>query len=78
LAVVAHKVDDAGGMIGHLKATIARTDIRMLSTTASETEVSVKLSPQSEVQVNIVLIVFMVDEDDLLIWANEVMEALQA
>ena len=77
MAEVAQKVDDAGGMIGHLKATLARTDIRMLSTTATNTEVSVKLSPQSEVLINLILIVFMVDENDLLAWAEEVMASLQ-
>jgi hypothetical protein len=77
LAQVAKNVDEAGGMIGHLKATLAKTDIRMLSTTASETAVSVKLSPQSEVVVNIVLIVFMVDSDDLLKWGQGVMAALR-
>lgn len=77
LADVARKVDDAGGLIGHLKATLAKTEVRMLSTTATNTEVSVKLSPQSEVQVNLVLIAFMVDEAELLRWGQEAMASLQ-
>jgi len=77
LAGVAQKTEDAGGLIGHLKATLARTDVRMLTTTAAETEVFVKLSPQSEVQVNLVLIVFMVEEAELLAWGQEVMDSLQ-
>ncbi|MCL2632048.1 MAG: hypothetical protein FWD45_03015 [Coriobacteriia bacterium] len=74
---VAVNVDNAGGMIGHLKATISSTSVRMLSTTASETEVSIRLSPQSQVLVNMVLIVFLVEQDDLLKWGQEVMAALQ-
>ena len=77
LSRVAHHVEDAGGMIGHLKATVASTSMRMLSHTDAHTEVSIKVSPQSEVVVNLVLIVFMVDQDDLLKWGQEVMTALQ-
>lgn len=77
LATVAGQVDAAGGLIGHLKATITNSSVRMLSTTAAETEVSVKLSANSEVLVNVVLIVFMVDQDDLLKWGQQLMAALQ-
>jgi len=77
LQQVAQNIDNAGGMIGHLKATISRTDVRMLSTTAAETEVSIKLSPSSEVVANVVLIAFMVEPDELLKWGQELMASLQ-
>ncbi|MDR0459169.1 MAG: hypothetical protein LBG68_01720, partial [Coriobacteriales bacterium] len=77
LAKVAHQVEDAGGMIGHLKATLSRNEIRMLSTTAVNTDVSVKISPQAEVFVNVVLIVFMVEHDDLQKWGEDLIASLQ-
>jgi len=73
----AQLVDNAGGIIGHLKAIVAQVNTRMLSTTAAGGQVAVKVSPQSEVQVNLVMIVFLVEKSDLQNWAEQVMAALR-
>jgi hypothetical protein len=77
LANVAKNIEDAGGLIGHLKASVTESTVRMLSTTAVETEVSVLLSPQSGISINVILIAFMVEESDMLKWGQEVMASLQ-
>ena len=74
---VARNIEEAGGLIGHLKASITESTVRMLSTTAVETEVSVLLSPQSGLVINVILIAFMVEESDMLKWGQDVMDSLQ-
>ncbi|MDR0839111.1 MAG: hypothetical protein LBN99_05655 [Oscillospiraceae bacterium] len=72
---IALAVDNAGGIVGHVKASLISSTVDMLSATEPGVAAQIKRSPDAECAINLVAIVFAVEPD----FAEKlVREALQA
>lgn len=62
LEELAASISDKGGIIGHIKATAEINSVEMFSLT--NTEVSVRRSPEQDIVVRVAAIVFFIDLDE--------------
>ncbi|MDR0862830.1 MAG: hypothetical protein LBN30_08690 [Oscillospiraceae bacterium] len=61
LEEIADEVGEAGGVVGHVKASFVATSVDMLSVTAPKEAVQIKRSPELEIKIGVAAIVFSVE-----------------
>ena len=73
LEVISEFVSETGGIVGHIKAAASVSTVEMFSTTGDAA--TVKTSPEQEITINMVAIVFAVAPEDI---EKKVLNALEA
>ena len=73
LEAVSEFVSGQGGIVGHIKASASVTAVEMFSTTGEAA--TVKTSPEQEIRINMVAIVFAIAPDEV---EKKVLETLSA
>lgn len=76
LEKLAKLVQDSGGIVGHIKASCQTTQVEMFSVT--DVEVTVKKSPEQEVQINLAAIIFLTDISVGEKMVNNALEAIKS
>jgi hypothetical protein len=76
MTAAAQQVEQAGGIIGHIKATLSSTNTEMLSITDVSQPIQDKTTEMLEASINLVLIVFAIDKDLLIAWTQEALDVL--
>lgn len=71
---IAREVTARGGIVGHIKASAACTETEMFSVT--DTDVSVKKSPEQEIKLNVASIVFAVPPEEVEALVHSALEAV--
>ena len=73
LAEFAAKVNEKGGVVGHIKASAEIKNVEMFSVT--DVDVMIKTAPEQEVNVILAAIVFFVTEEEAERWGREALES---
>ncbi len=72
LTEFAAKVNEKGGVIGHIKASCEVKTVDMFSVT--DTDVMIKTAPEQEISIILAAIVFFVTEDEALAYGKAALE----
>ena len=73
LAEFAAKVNEKGGVVGHIKASAEIKNVEMFSVT--DVDVMIKTAPEREVNIILAAIVFFVTEEEAEKWGREALES---
>lgn len=76
LEVLAKAVNERGGIVGHIKASVEVKLVEMFSVT--DVAVSVKTAPGQEIKINMASIVFVIDPDEAVKLVTAALEAVKA
>lgn len=76
LELLAKAVQECGGIVGHIKASVEIKRVEMFSVT--DVAVSVKAAPGQEIKINMASIVFLINPEEAEILVTRAMEAVKA
>lgn len=76
LELLAKAVQERGGIVGHVKASVEIKQIEMFSVT--DVDVSVKTAPGQEIHINMASIVFAIDAEEAAMLVTNALEAVKA